>query len=280
MTVPVGPDGALAVYSAVGDAFAGRRIGFGRRRAALAANFARHRGRDDDAVAASWVAGLLAEIGLLAGPKADEPEGEGAVEEAGPLAAADVALHGAHLVAAIPGLPPGAADIVRWHREHDDGTGVPDGLRWDGIPADAAALGIAHAFVAAVEDPEEPRDPTEALFGIAAECGRAFRIELVRAFREFVASAPDRWDAAPELARPAPDCEEIGEAIATVVNDRMMRGLTAGSTTRPNIPETPLVDAITNRVADDLRLDADGPALVKGIIADVQVFFKLTGAPA
>jgi len=36
MTVPVVPDGALGLYSAVGDAFAGRRLGFGVRRAALA----------------------------------------------------------------------------------------------------------------------------------------------------------------------------------------------------------------------------------------------------
>ncbi|HTD38800.1 MAG TPA: HD domain-containing phosphohydrolase [Candidatus Limnocylindrales bacterium] len=280
MTVPVGPDGALAVYSAVGDAFAGRRIGFGRRRAALAANFARNRGRDDEAVAASWVAGLLAEIGLLAGPKADKPEGEGALEEAGPLATADVALHAAHLVAAIPGLPRGAADIVRWHREHDDGTGVPDGLRWDGIPADAAALGIAHAFVAAVEDPEEPRDATEALFGIAAECGRAFRIELVRAFREFIASAPDRWDAAPEVALPAPDRHELGTALSTITNDTIMGGPTPNSSTTITIPWTPRLDGVTSRVATELGLDRDGAADVKSLIILARVFFIVTGAPA
>ena len=57
--------GALGLYSAVGDAFAGRRLGFGRRRAALAARFARHRGGDDRNVAANWVAGALAEIGLV-----------------------------------------------------------------------------------------------------------------------------------------------------------------------------------------------------------------------
>ena len=280
MTVPVGPDGALAVYSAVGDAFAGRRIGFGRRRAALAANFARHRGRDDEAVAASWVAGLLAEIGLLAAPKADEPETEGVLEEAGPLAAADVALRGAHLVAAIPGLPPGTADIVRWHREHDDGTGVPDGLRWDGIPADAAALGIAHAFVAAIEDPEEPRGPTEALFTIAAESGRAFRIELVRAFREFIGSSPERWDAAPAAPLAAPDRHEIALALSTVVNDTMMGGPTPNSRTTLTITWTPRLDGVTSRVAAELGLDGDGAAQVKKLITQARVFFLVTGAPA
>jgi len=112
----------------------------------------------------------------------------------------DAPLHGAHLVAALPGLPAGAADLVRWHRERDDGTGFPDRLRWDGIPADAAALGIVHAFLDLVEDPHEPRAPEEAVFAITAESGRAFAVELVRAFREFLAATPEGWDASPSVA--------------------------------------------------------------------------------
>ncbi|MDB5070108.1 MAG: hypothetical protein JWM87_1219, partial [Candidatus Eremiobacteraeota bacterium] len=41
MTVPVGADGAIGLYSAAGYAFAVRRLGFGRRGAELAARFAR-----------------------------------------------------------------------------------------------------------------------------------------------------------------------------------------------------------------------------------------------
>src|ERR1700681_3446425 len=189
MTVPVGADGVLGLYSAVGDAFAGRRLGFGRRRAALAARFARHRGAGDAGVTASWIAGALAETGAVAivvAPDATAP--------ARLHAFADAPLHGAHLVGALAGLPSHAADIVRWHLEHDDGTGIPDRLRWDGIPADAAALGIVHAFLEAVEDPAEPREALEALFGLAAESGRRFRVELVRAFRGFAGASPD-WDA-------------------------------------------------------------------------------------
>ncbi|MBV8300012.1 MAG: hypothetical protein JO083_10765 [Candidatus Eremiobacteraeota bacterium] len=211
-------DGAFGLYSAVGDAFAGRRLGFGRRRAAAVARFARFRGADDGAVAASWVAGALAEIGLL-----DVVLPPGAGERARLLAYADVPLLGARILAAIPGAPPHAADIVRWHREHDDGTGVPDRLRWDGIPADAAALGIVHAYLEAVEDPAEPRDPAEALFAILADAGRKFRVELVRAFREFVAGAGD-WDAPVDDVRLEPiDADVALAALAARIDAREPR---------------------------------------------------------
>jgi hypothetical protein len=176
-------DAALGLLTAVGDAFAGRRPGFGQRRAALAARFARHRG---SAVAPSWLAGALAETGLIAVvvPPGTSPRLR-------LLAEADAPLHGARLIAALPAMPRAAADLVRWHREHEDGTGFPDRLRWDGIPPDAVALGIAQAFLEAVDDPDEPRHPGEALYAIVTESGRRFRVEMVRAFREFVLTVPD-----------------------------------------------------------------------------------------
>ncbi|HYW52635.1 MAG TPA: HD domain-containing phosphohydrolase [Dongiaceae bacterium] len=215
MTVPVGPDGALGLYSAVGDAFAGRRLGFGRRRAALAARFAAHRRGDDATVAAAWVAGALAEIGLV-----DVVLTADASPHARLFALADAPLHAARIVAALPGLPPQAPDVVRWHREHDDGTGIPDRLRWDGIPAEAAALGIVHAFLEAIEDSEEPRGPDEALFTIVADSGRRFRIELVRSFREFVAANPTSWDTPVGVAVAEPDDERALAALAARIDAR------------------------------------------------------------
>ncbi|MEA2665107.1 MAG: hypothetical protein QOI11_2051 [Candidatus Eremiobacteraeota bacterium] len=182
-------DAALGLLSAAGDAFAGRRLGFGLRRAALAARFARHRGGAESAIAASWLAGALAETGRVA--VVVRP---GTSDRLRLLAEADAPLYGARLVAALPGMPRAAADLVRWHREHEDGTGFPDRLRWDGIPADAVALGIAHAFLELVDDPQEPRHPGEALYEIVAESGRRFRVGLVRAFREFVLTAPDAFE--------------------------------------------------------------------------------------
>ena len=215
MTVPVVPDGALGLYSAVGDAFAGRRLGFGGRRAAIAARFAAHRRCEAATVAAVWVAGALAETGLV---------GVVVTPDASPharlFALADAPLHGARIVATIPGLPHASADIVRWHREHDDGTGIPDRLRWDGIPVEAAALGIVHAFLEAIEDSEEPRGPDEALFTIVAESGRRYRIDLVRTFREFVRANAGSWDEPFDVAVPEIDDDAALAALAALIDAR------------------------------------------------------------
>jgi HD-GYP domain-containing protein (c-di-GMP phosphodiesterase class II) len=247
MTVPVGADGVLGLYSAVGDAFAGRRLGFGRRRAALAARFARHRGAGDAGVAASWIAGALAEIGaigIVLAPDAAAP--------ARLHAFADAPLHGAHLIAAFPGLPSHAADIVRWHREHDDGTGSPDRLRWDGIPADAAALGIVHAFLEAVEDPAEPREPPEAVFALATESGRRFRVELLRAFRGFAAGPSAEWDApfTPEL--PALDDEAALAALIARIDAR--DSATAGRSERLAAAAAALAERVGQSAVEGARL--------------------------
>lgn len=215
MTVPVEADGAFGLYGAVGDACACRRLGFGNRRAAVAARFARHRGGDDAAVAASWIAGALADTGLI-----DLVVPPDATPRTRMLLLADAPHRAACLVAALPGLPAHAADVVRWHQEHDDGTGIPDRLRWDGIPPDAAALGIVHAFLAAVEDPDEPRDPAEAAFALSAESGRAFNVELVRAFRAFVAGAPTDWDAPLAVTLPAVDDDDALAGLAARIDGR------------------------------------------------------------
>jgi hypothetical protein len=217
MTVPVDlADGALGLYSAVGDAFAGRRLGFGRRRATVAARFARRRGRDEDAVAATWFAGTLADIGLLA---ISLPPELGQQQRT--LAYADAPLHGARIVAAFPNAPPRASDIVRWHREHDDGTGIPDRLRWDGIPTDAAALGIVDAFLEVVEHPDEPRLGIEAVFTLEAESGRRFAIDLVRTFREFVLAGD--WDEPLELPLRSLDDDNAIRLLADRIDARDAR---------------------------------------------------------
>jgi len=208
---------ALGLYSAVGDAFAGRRLGFGRRRAAVAARFAQHRGVDEEAVAATWVAGALAEVGLIEVVLSPDASPHRRL-----LATADAPLLGAHIVASLSGLPRHAADLVRWHLEHDDGTGIPDRLRWDGIPADAAALGITHAYLAAIEDPKEPRDPGEALFAIVGESGRRFRIGLVRSFREFVLTS-EGWDAPLDLPIRVEDEAAAITALAARIDARDSR---------------------------------------------------------
>ncbi len=254
--VDLGPaDGALGLLSAVGDAFAGRRLGFGRRRAAIAAAFARHRGAVSDQVAANWIAGALAEVGLLRVSLAPDVS-----EHARELLLADAPLHGAHILAEI-GLPAPAADIVRWHREHFDGSGVPDRLRWDGIPADAAALGIVHAFTEALEDPQEPRPYPEAVFALVGESGRRFGVELVRAFREFVLMSPQAFEDAGDLALPELDDDAVLLSLAGWIDARDDR--TRGRTDRLVALAAPLATRVGldgARAARLMRLHALGRA--------------------
>ena len=208
-----------------------------------------HRGADR---AANWLAGALAEIGLVEVTVAPD-----ASEHDRLLAFADAPLHGAHIVASLPVAPPAASDIVRWYREHDDGTGTPDRLRWDGIPADAAALGIANAFLEAVEDPEEPREPEEALFTIAVESGRRFRVELVRTFREFILTAGAEWDAAvrPELGAGGDDA--LIASLAALIDHRDSQ--TTGRSER--------IAALANNLAAHLGLDARYAARLARLLA-------------
>ena len=240
MTVPLDNpgDGALGLYSAVGDALAGRHVGFGRRRAALAARFASHRGAGDARVVVNWVAGLLAEIGHVA---LAIPPGTAAAERL--LARSDAPLYGARFVAAIPEVAP-AADLIRWHREHDDGTGFPDRLRWDGIPADAAALGLVQAFLEAAEDRQDPQAAAEALFALMPETGRRFGVELFRSFREFIAVGGE-W-ASPLVPPLEPIDDDAALAMLAVrLDGRDAR--TAGRTQR--------VAPIAARLAERLGFD-------------------------
>jgi hypothetical protein len=245
-------DGALGLYSAAADALAGRRLGFGQRRAALAARFARQRGADDAATAANWLAGALGEIGLI--EVALEPDA-GAHARDGALSAAP--WYGARIVATLPGGAGRAADIVRWHREHDDGTGVPDRLRWDGIPTDAAALGIVHAFVEAVERSGEGTEAGEALFEIIAESGRKFRVELVRAFRAFIGVDLAGWDQPHDAALPPTDDDALLAGLVTRLDLREGRG--AGLSER--------IASLAAAVAGRLERDAPRAARLARLLA-------------
>jgi len=59
--------------------------------------------------------------------------------------------YGARILAGIPFLS-GAAEIVRHHHEHYDGSGYPDGLAGDEIPLGARIFALADAFDAMTSD--------------------------------------------------------------------------------------------------------------------------------
>lgn len=222
MTVPLGTlaSGALGVFAVVGDAYAGRPLGFARRRAGLAAAFARHRGENDGGVAAAFVAGLLAETGLV--DAVAPPE---ASERVRLRIEGDAPLHGARLAATLPGIPAGTADRIRWHRERFDGTGVPDRLRWDNIPEGAAALGLAHAFTARLDAAGgAPEGAGEALFALMEEAGRGFSVESLRAFRAFVLAAGEgAFDPGEMALDPRLDDDAHLETIAARIDARDAR---------------------------------------------------------
>jgi putative nucleotidyltransferase with HDIG domain len=53
---------------------------------------------------------------------------------------------GAEIVAPLLGADSTVRDVVRWHHEHLDGWGGPDGLEGDAIPLAARIVAVADAF--------------------------------------------------------------------------------------------------------------------------------------
>ena len=77
----------------------------------------------------------------------------------------------------------GAAEIVRAHHEHYDGSGYPRGLRGDEIPHGARIFAVADAFDAITSDRpyRDARSHMVALEEIAAQSGTQFDPEVVEA---------------------------------------------------------------------------------------------------
>jgi response regulator RpfG family c-di-GMP phosphodiesterase len=180
---------AVRLLSAIGDTLSGHGLGFGMRVATVAANFAMHRGCSPETVAASYFAGALHAIGCVRAPlRAPASERERAIEQW------DVPVHGARIIAAMPGLPPATADYVRWHRESFDGTGYPDRLRWNGIPPAAMAINVVRAFVEGLESNGEHASPAEAFFALAGASGQTFSVTAVHEFRTFFAAKAETFE--------------------------------------------------------------------------------------
>jgi putative nucleotidyltransferase with HDIG domain len=83
-----------------------------------------------------------------------------------------------------------AADIVRHHHEHIDGSGYPDGLRADAIPLGSRVVLVADAFDALTTDRpyRKGRSKIEALEVISAHAGTQFDEGVVEALKSALQS--------------------------------------------------------------------------------------------
>ena len=97
----------------------------------------------------------------------------------------------AQIVAQVPRLYP-VAQVIRFHHEHHDGTGYPDGIEGETIPIEARVLTLVDAFDAMVSNRPFRRAKTleEALQEIGSCTGSHFNPSLARSF---IAYIEERW---------------------------------------------------------------------------------------
>jgi HD-GYP domain-containing protein (c-di-GMP phosphodiesterase class II) len=113
--------------------------------AAIAKLMAQHLGLSRDEVRQIGIAAELHDIGKIGVP-------EGLLHKAGQLTEAEyqqVMQHtviGEEIVTPLLGADSTVRDVVRWHHEHVDGWGGPDGLEGDAIPLAARIVAVADAF--------------------------------------------------------------------------------------------------------------------------------------
>jgi HD-GYP domain-containing protein (c-di-GMP phosphodiesterase class II) len=90
-------------------------------------------------------------------------------------------------------MPPAVATVVRYHHEHWDGQGYPDGLQGPEIPVAARLLAVADAFDAMTSDRpyRKAMAPCEARRQIVEGAGTQFDPAMVAAFERIY----ERWAA-------------------------------------------------------------------------------------
>lgn len=117
----------------------------GRQLGKLCESLARHLGWPDDAARAVYLGALLHDVGYLAKPLRlqgwPEPPDMRPVDME-----AEHPLLGARLLGRVEVLRH-IIPVVRHHHEHLDGSGHPDGLKGQAIPAEARLVATVHAYL-------------------------------------------------------------------------------------------------------------------------------------
>jgi diguanylate cyclase (GGDEF)-like protein/putative nucleotidyltransferase with HDIG domain len=101
-------------------------------------------------------------------------------------------IHGHHLAASIPGLPPTVLDVIRSHHERWDGRGYPDGLAGTDIPWNARIFAVCDVYDALISNRPYKAAWTHeaALHEISAQAGRHFDPQVCQVFVRLFAKDP------------------------------------------------------------------------------------------
>jgi response regulator RpfG family c-di-GMP phosphodiesterase len=209
---------AVRLMATLIDALSPRLGQVMRRTAEVARALALEAGLGAEGVRQIEAAALIHDVGLLGLPERTwervhpEPSGEAADRYRNHPLVAEA------LLAPIEKLQP-AAEIVRHHHEHVDGSGFPDGLKGDGIPLGARILSVAGDYCRAAcgrggereaAAAEEPIDPSRSRAQEAIQRGAGGRYdrEVAASLRKVLQGAATEA-AAPVAA--APVQVEIGQ---------------------------------------------------------------------
>lgn len=94
---------------------------------------------------------------------------------------------GSELIAPL-GLSPDVTYIVRYHHEHHDGTGSPEGLKGDAIPLLARIVAVAEAFDETITARTESRPPSlmQAMKELQEGSGNRFDPQVVEVFLKII----------------------------------------------------------------------------------------------
>ena len=150
---------------------------------------ARRLGLGAPEVAFATRSGLLHDIGKLSTPT-DALCFARTITDEEAASMREHALAGQRLALEDPLLAP-FADVVRWHHEHVDGSGYPDGLRGGDIPLVVRVVAVADAFHAMVGHHRDrfPMTPREALKRLEAAREKQFCGTVVDAMHDIVDGA-------------------------------------------------------------------------------------------
>ncbi len=170
-------------------------LSHGRSLAKLSEGLARHLGWSEEAVRTVFLGALFHDLGYLATPL--ELVGSPLPEDhRPPNMEVDHTILGARLLARVEVLR-NIIPVVRHHHEHLDGSGFPDGLKGQAIPAEARLVGVVHAY----QNLRHGYGPTPALGDRAArevmqeDSGLLWDPVMVRGLLAFLGPVePDRED--------------------------------------------------------------------------------------